>query len=184
MDGCVLLVCSGADGRFRSLADWTDRTARPGVRRYLFAPAGSCRRRCSCLGRVRCQSPDECDSRWPPTCRTARRRARMAPESSRWSVARSAASDAQSPMAFVLNRPRGMRQIRMAARCARQRDTVAGDAERRGISPRPRRKGGDGLVRDDARATPRRIDMLSLSPSRTCMGPGLCVPFVRLIDLV
>jgi hypothetical protein len=25
VDGCVLVVCSGADGRFRPLADWTDR---------------------------------------------------------------------------------------------------------------------------------------------------------------
>lgn len=27
VDGCVLLVCSGANGRFRPLADWTDQTA-------------------------------------------------------------------------------------------------------------------------------------------------------------
>jgi len=28
VDGCVLVVCSGANGRFRPLADWTDEAVR------------------------------------------------------------------------------------------------------------------------------------------------------------
>jgi hypothetical protein len=37
VDGCVLVVCSGADGRFRSLADWTDWSASPGHTRPCWA---------------------------------------------------------------------------------------------------------------------------------------------------
>jgi len=39
VDGCVLLVCSGANERVRPLADWTDEPARRVVCRAVVAGA-------------------------------------------------------------------------------------------------------------------------------------------------